>query len=144
MKKIIMSLKEKILVLLLRLTGLAMASAVVFVFCPLAWMDSIHQMLGLGPLPNGPIVEYLARTESALYAYIGALLFFISFDLRRYQLLLRFLAWTAIPFSIGITLLDVKLGLPSFWTATEGPFTLLLCVILLFLTKIPHQDKKSE
>ncbi len=144
MKKVVMSLKEKILVLLLRLTGLIMISAVIFVFCSLGRMDSIHRILGLGPLPNGPIVEYLARTESALYAYIGALLFFISFDLRRYQLLLRFLAWTAVPFSIGIILLDIKLGMPSFWIATEGPFTLLLCVILLFLTKIPHQDKKSE
>jgi hypothetical protein len=139
-----MSFKEKILVYLLRITGNVMAIALVFVFCPLDWMDSIHRMLGLGPLPSGAIVEYLARTESALYAYLGFMLCFISLDVPRYQSLIRFLAWTTIPFSIGVTLLDMKLGLPLFWTASEGPFTLLLGVILLFLTKPYPWDKKSE
>jgi hypothetical protein len=131
----IMTGREKMLAFLLRATGLAMASAMVFVFCPLAWMDSIHRMLGLGPLPAGPMMEYLARTESGLYAYLGAMLFFVSFDLPRYRPLLRFLAWTGIFFSIGVTVLDAKLGLPAFWIAGEGPFTLLLCVVLLILTR---------
>jgi hypothetical protein len=130
-----MTLREKMLAFLLRATGLAMVSAVVFVFCPLHWMNAIHQMLGLGPLPGGLMMEYLARTESALYAYLGAMLFFVSFDLPRYRPLLRFLAWVGIFFSIGVTVLDAKLGLPAFWIAGEGPFILLLCVVLLFLTR---------
>ncbi|MBM4104677.1 MAG: hypothetical protein FJ263_11655 [Planctomycetes bacterium] len=130
-----MIVSEKMLDFLLRATGLVMASAMVFVFCPLAWMDSIHQMLGLGPLPTGPVTEYLARTESALYAYLGAMLFFVSFDLPRYRPLLRFLAWVGVFFSIGVTVLDAKLGLPAFWIAGEGPFILLLCVVLLILTR---------
>jgi hypothetical protein len=131
----IMTGREKMLAFLLRATGLVMVSAAVFVFCPLHWMNAIHQMLGLGSLPTGPVMEYLARTESALYAYLGAMLFFISFDLPRYRPLLRFLAWIGILFSIGVTVLDAKLGLPAFWIAGEGSFTLLLCVVLLFLTR---------
>jgi hypothetical protein len=131
----IMTSREKMLAFLLRATGLVMASAVVFIFCPFHWMNAIHQMLGFGPLPTVPVMEYLARTESGLYAYLGAMLFFVSFDLPRYRPLLRFLAWTGIFFSIGVTVLDAKLGLPAFWIAGEGPFTLLLCVVLLILTR---------
>jgi hypothetical protein len=139
-----MSFKEKMLVCLLRITGIAMAAALIFVFCPLSGMDSMHQMLGLGPLPAGPIVEYLARTESALYAFLGLMLYFISFDVSRYQSLIRFMAWITIPFSIGVTVLDMKLGLPLFWTASEGPMTILLGLGLLFLTKSHLSDKKLE
>ena len=137
-----MSFKEKTLACFLRGTGVVMVVALVFVFCPTSWIDSIHQSLGLGPLPAGPIMEYLARTESALYAFLGLILFFVSFDMSRYQPLIRFMAWITIPFSIGVTILDAKLHLPLFWTAAEGPFTLLLGVILLFLTKSPLSDTK--
>jgi hypothetical protein len=139
-----MSFKEKTLVMLLRGTGFVMVSALVFVFCPLTWMDSTHQMLGLGSLPVGPMFEYLARTESALYAFLGLILLFVSLDISRYQSLIRFMAWITIPFSIGVTILDVKLQLPLFWKATEGPFTLLLAMILLVLTKIPSSDTKIK
>jgi hypothetical protein len=139
-----MSIKEKTFVYLLRVTGIIMAFALVFVFCPLYWMDSMHQSLGLGPLPAGPVVEYLARTESALYAFLGLILYFISFDVSHYQSLIRFLAWITIPFSIGVTLLDIKLRLPLFWTVSEGPLTLLLGLALLYLTKPSLRDIKPQ
>lgn len=136
--------KEKTLVYLLRITGIVMVIALVFVFCPTSWMDSSHQSLGLGPLPAGPIIEYLARTESALYAFLGLLLLFLSTNTARYQPMIRFLAWITIPFSIGVTWLDIKLALPLFWTLSEGPFTLLLGVILLFLTNSKFSDTKMK
>lgn len=135
--------KEKPLVYLLRITGIVMVIALVFVFCPTNWMDSIHQILGLGPLPAGPIVEYLARTESALYAFLGLLLLFLSTDTTRYQPLIRWMAWITIPISIGVTWLDIKLALPMFWIVGEGPFTLLLGMILLFLTNSRFSGTKK-
>jgi hypothetical protein len=126
--------KEKNLIYLLRITGIVMVIALFFVFCPTNWIDASHQWLGLGPLPQGPMIQYLARTESALYAFIGMILLFVSFDTPRYLSLIRFMAWITIPFSIGVTFLDAALQLPLFWTAGEGPFTLLLGIILLILT----------
>jgi hypothetical protein len=127
--------KEKSLIYLLRITGMVMAVALVFVFCPTSWIDASHQWLGLGPLPTGPMIQYLARTESALYAFLGLILLFVSFDTPRYHPLIRFMAWITIPFSIGVTILDTMLQLPLFWTAGEGPATLFLGIILLFLTQ---------
>jgi hypothetical protein len=136
--------KEKTLIYLLRITGIVMVVALVFVFCPTSWIDAGHQWLGLGPLPQGPIPQYLARTESALYAFLGLILLFISKDIARYQPLIRFLAWITIPFSIAVTILDAKLHLPLFWTVAEGPSTLLLGVILLFLTNSRFSDTKLK
>jgi hypothetical protein len=127
--------KEKMLIYLLRITGIIMIIALFFVVCPTRWIDSSHQWLGLGPLPTGPIVGYLARTESALYAFLGMVLLFVSFDIPRYNPLIRLMAWTTIPLSLGVTWLDFKLGLPLFWTLGEGPATLLLGTIILFLIR---------
>jgi hypothetical protein len=54
------------------------------VFMPTASMDAFHRNLGLGPLPQGPIVEYLTRSVSALYAAFGSLTLVIAWDLRRF------------------------------------------------------------
>ena len=45
---------------ILRLVGLLSMLAILAVFMPLSWMASVHESLGLGKMPEGPIVEYLA------------------------------------------------------------------------------------
>jgi hypothetical protein len=67
----VMTRNERILVWLLRVTGVIMLTALGAVVMPFGWMNSIHQQLGLGALPNVPIVGYLTRSISALYALHG-------------------------------------------------------------------------
>ena len=58
---------------LLRLVGGVELFAIPFIVIPVAWMDAVNdRVLGLGPLPNSPITEYLTRTLSAMYALHGA------------------------------------------------------------------------
>ena len=49
---------------LLVFNGVMVLLALPAVFMPTAWMDYFHRDLGLGPLPRGPIVEYLTRSIS--------------------------------------------------------------------------------
>jgi len=64
-----------VLVILFRyLLGIGSLFALVPVFMPVSWMAGTHRWLGLGEMPTGPIVEYLARSLSAFYALVGALL----------------------------------------------------------------------
>ena len=56
---------ERILVAILRVIGCVSLTAVVFVYVPYSWMNSIHQLVGMGDLPIEPIVGYLARSTSA-------------------------------------------------------------------------------
>ena len=65
---------DKVLVFLLRLVGVGSLFALVAVVMPSTWMAATHRWLGLGEMPTGPVVEYLARDLSAFYALAGALL----------------------------------------------------------------------
>lgn len=110
-----------------------MLCALIFVFCPFEWMAAMHRRIGLGELAYAPLLSYLIRTLSALYAIVGATLFFVSFDPDRYGPLIRFLGFLSVLGGAGVTALDAVLRLPWFWTATEGPLTILMGVALMVL-----------
>jgi hypothetical protein len=127
------------------MTGTAMLCALVFVFCPFGWMQAIHARIGMGELGYTPLLSYLIRTLSAMYATLGALILFISLDVERYSGLIRLLAWIAIVSGAGVTALDATLHLPLFWTATEGPFTIVLGLVLIALmAKIPTETVQTN
>jgi hypothetical protein len=128
---------------MLRLTGAAMLCALVFVFCPFEWMAAIHARLGLGELPYTPLMSYLTRTLSAMYATMGAILLFLSLDIPRYLPLIRFFALLALAGGVGVTVLDAALGLPRFWTAAEGPLTVGLGVVVMGLTRVASRADRA-
>jgi hypothetical protein len=68
-----MTKSDKVLVFLLRLVGVGSLFSLVAVVMPSTWMAATHRWLGLGEMPTGPVVEYLARDLSAFYALVGAL-----------------------------------------------------------------------
>ena len=61
---------KKLLRSILIFNGILTLCALPAVFLPTSLMDSTHRQLGLGPLPDGPIVQYLARSVAGLYAAI--------------------------------------------------------------------------
>jgi hypothetical protein len=107
---------------LLRLSGGLELLAVPFIVFPLSGMNFIHdRYLGLGPLPPGPIVEYLARTLSAVYAVHGAVLVGLSLNVERYRPLIAFVGLLHVLAGITFLGIDVSAGMPWFWTVSEGP-----------------------
>src|SRR5687768_1536758 len=83
---------ERALRAVLRLNGAITALALVAVFMPLDWMDRTHRSIGLGPLPSGPVFEYLARTVSFMYVIHGTLCLLLSTNVRRYGPVITFVA----------------------------------------------------
>lgn len=128
-----MSRSEKTLIVVLRLTGVLLMLALGATVMPFDWMAAIHRLLGLGELANTPMIGYLTRSLSALYATYGILLFYISCDVRRYLPLVRLLALVGIPFGAGMIVLDIAVGLPLSWTLGEGPAIIALAVVELWL-----------
>jgi hypothetical protein len=126
-------LNEKVLVFLLRVSGILLVTALIPAIMPFAWMDEIHRQLGMGDLPRGPIVGYLTRSLSAIYALHGALVLFVSLDVRRYLPVIRCLAILAVVFGIGLIPLDAMTGMPWFWVLGEGPMAIVLGGVLLWL-----------
>ena len=125
---------KTLLVVVLRITGLAMLCALIFVCCPFRWMVAIHKWLGLGQLAYSPLISYLTRTLSSIYASFGAVFLFISFDIKRYLPLIRFLGVVTILGGGGVTILDTIIHLPILWSISEGPVTILLGLVLILLT----------
>lgn len=124
---------ERVLVRLLRGVGCVELLALVPTLMPRAWMAATHELIGLGPFPSGPIVEYLARALSAFYAFHGGLLLLLSTDVRRYAALLTYAAATIVAFGVLALAVDLLVGMPWWWTAGEGPFLVVFGAVLLAL-----------
>jgi hypothetical protein len=118
--------------LCLRVFAIVPMTAVFAVVLPIGVMDDIHQAIGLGRMPEGPIVEYLARSTSMFYALHGALLWYLASDLRRYRDLFRFYLWISLVFALGLFLTDLSAGLPLRWALAEGPIV-AACVGLIMM-----------
>ena len=102
---------------------------------PYPWMNVTHQWLGMGTLPSGPIVGYLARSTSAFYTFFGGLLLLASFDIYRYRLLLIYIGITHILFGLLLLGIDLLEGLPLYWSLAEGPTGTIFGVIILALIR---------
>lgn len=126
---------EKALVILLRVSGIILLTALIAVVMPFSWMQDIHRLLNLGELPADPLTKYFARSVSALYALHGAMVFFVASDVRRYLPLVKFLSGLTVMFGLIMLAIDLHSGMPGFWIAGEGPFICALGATLLGLAK---------
>ena len=120
---------------LLRINGGVMILATVAVVMPHSAMDRIHHGLGLGQLPDVPIVGYLTRSLSALYALLGVTAVYLAADVPRYRPLIRF--WSAATIVFGLTLLGIDLAvqLPAWWALGEGGCVTAMGAVLLWLSR---------
>lgn len=117
----------------LRVVGSVALLALGAVVMPYSWMNAIHKWFGMGKLPAEPIVGYLARSTSAFYALLGALLWVVSFDLVRHRLVLRFLGVAIILFGGMLLIVDFVEGMPLWWSFWEGPIDITFGVFILAL-----------
>ena len=130
---------------LLRLVGGVELCATPFILFPVGWMDAVHdRVLGLGPLPRAPVVEYMARSLSALYAVHGAVVFRLSFDVPRFRPLVGFLGWLHVLFGLTILGTDLAAGLPWYWAAAEGPGIAVGGVLVLILNRAGGRNDRND
>ncbi len=138
-----MNLAERALVFVLRLSGSILLLAMPAIFLPETWMAAIHEWLGLGAFPQAPIVDYLARTESALYAIFGGLLLVVSRDVRRYRAVIQYIIVTGLAFGVVVIGIDWTAGLPRYWVAGEGPAILVSSGVMMVLLDLALRDSEA-
>ena len=126
---------------LLRFVGGIELCAIPFVLIPISWMAEIHaSLLGLGPMPQAPIVDYLTRSLSMLYAVHGAVVFRLSFDVVRFRPLVGFLGWLHAALGVAILAIDLAAGLPWWWVIGEGPGIAVGGALVLMLNREPVSE----
>lgn len=125
--------RDRNLALVLRAFGCLDLAALIAVIMPQEWLDMGHRWAGLGSIPHEPIVGYLARSASALYALHGAMIVFISFDVARYERLIRFLALAALVHGAVMFGIDAAEQMPRIWRYGEGPAYVATGALILWL-----------
>lgn len=135
---------ERALKWVLRLNGLVTLAALAAVFMPLDWMDNVHQRLGMGPMPRGPVVEYLARTVSALYAIHGGLCLILARDVRRYGSLITYIAFASLLFAALVFWIDKSAGLPKAWLWSEAVSIALMSGVMLVLIRVARASEVAR
>jgi hypothetical protein len=124
---------ERRLALLLRLIGGICLLALIPLWMPRSWIDVGHRWLGLGEFPTGPIAEYLARSVSALSAFYGGLLVALSFDVRRYEPLIRYQAVAIMVLSACGVVVGGWAGMPLWFVGGDAVACWAYCIPLLML-----------
>ena len=136
-----MTAAERLLRLVLILTGAALGLALPFAFVPRAWHAAIHERIGLGPYPDGPVIDYLVRSVSAMYVLSAAFCWLVATDVRRWGPAIAFLGWASIAFGALMAAVDVHLGLPWWWIAGEGPPAIVLGAVLVVLERAANRPR---
>ena len=135
---------EFLLRCLLVFNGVMVLLALLAVFMPTAWMDYLHRGLILEPLPRGPIVEYLTRSVSALYAAFGSLTLLIAWDLKRFGPVVTWWGLMAIVFGCILFWVDTIAPMPEHWKWGEAPFLLLTGAVVLVLQRLSSQAENVK
>ena len=130
-----MNKSELAIVIIMRVIGVSSLFAIPAIFFPYSWMNAMHDFMGLGELPDAPIVSYLARSLSAFYAIVATITLVISWDMWRYGSFVKL--WAIIVTVTGFVLLgiDMTAGMPTSWTVSEGPSTIAVGLVVLWLQR---------
>lgn len=123
------------LVALLRLVGIVDAMALIAVVMPTSMMAAVHEAIGLGELPNSPIVGYLARSTSLLYAMFGVLMFYLSFHVVRFRPVIQFASVLFAMCGLLFLGIDIAENMPLWWILVEGPLVFCMGCLLFWLAR---------
>lgn len=126
---------EKVLKWLLVVLGALAATAVVPMVMPFAWMQSVNDAMGLEPLVDTPLAQYLTRSLSAVYALVGVLTVYIGWDVRRYQRLILCIGYLTALLGLALTGIDFAIGMPASWSWGEGPPTVVCAAFMIYLAR---------
>jgi hypothetical protein len=135
--------QQRFLALVLSSFGCFDCLALIAVLLPGSVLHAASLRLGLAPLPADPLVGYLARSASLMYALHGATVLFVSFDMLRYWELIRFLALLAIVHGLLILGIDLAEGMPGWWQIVEGPSFSLTGIVVLLLQRTAGTSSAS-
>ena len=131
------------LVLVLRATAVLLLLAFVGAALPESWMKAVYERGVLGPWPGGALLVYLARVVSILYGFHGLLALYLSFDVRRYLPLIRFMALVGFLLAPVMFAVVWTAGLPTVWAVSE-PTSILLISALWYVASGPVRAGESS
>jgi hypothetical protein len=119
----------------LYLMGGMMTLAFAAVVLPTSGMVAIADWLGVGPLQQSALTEYLTRSLSTLYGALGVLHIYLARNVVRHLDVVVVLGWLTVLAGAIVTAIDFAVGMPPYWSWGEGPPTVIAGVALIWLAR---------
>src|SRR5918993_5529637 len=120
---------------LMRLEGSTEILAFVAVVMPRAWMETGHAWLGLGEMPDGPIIMFMIRQASYAYGMHGVSMWILASDVNRFRPLIVFNGVAFLLAAPVFFLIDYTSGVPLWWTIFDSLACGATGAALLLLTR---------
>ncbi len=133
---------------LLRLNGVILLLGFPAMLLPYSWMNHWNGILGLGDLPDIPLMGYLTRSQPMLYGMTGVFTLIFASDINRYRVCVA--CWALCSVVTGGCLLAISWyeQMPGSWICFESPYLIPLGLTMLVLLRSgaseqPSQDDRS-
>ena len=126
---------QRLLSWILRLAGAVELLAFIAVILPRSFMETAHAALGLGVMPQGPVLIFMIRQASYCYGMHAVSLFVIASDVERFR---PFVILNGISFLVAAPvffLIDFTAGMPLWWTLGDSISCLFFGASLLLLAR---------
>jgi hypothetical protein len=124
---------------LLRLAGSVEIAAFFAVVMPREWMEATHSWLGLGEMPDGPVINFVIREASYVYGMHGVTLWILASDVVRYRPLVIFTGIGYVVAGPVFFLIDWTSQTPWFWTVLDSVSCFTLGAVILGLDWWAHR-----
>lgn len=111
---------QRLIAWLLRLAGSFEILALVAVVMPRSWMEVSHSWLGMGVMPDGPLIMFMIRQASYTYGMHGLSLWILSSDVIRFRPLIIFNGIAFLLAGPVFFVIDYTTGMPWYWTVMDS------------------------
>lgn len=126
--------RQRALVWLLRLAGVVEVLAFFAVVMPRSLMEISHSWLGMGQMPDGPLVMFMIRQASYAYGMHGISLWILATDVDRFRPLVILNGVSFLLAAFVFVLIDYSAGMPIWWTLVDLVACMFFGVALLWLS----------
>lgn len=133
--------RRRLLSWLLRLVGAIELLAFIAVVMPRSWMEVSHAWLGLGEMPEGPLVMFMIRQASYTYGMHGVSLWVLASDVHRFRPLITLNGVSFLLAAPVFFLIDYTSGVPLWWTAADTLGCAFIGAGLLWLGRGSEREK---
>jgi hypothetical protein len=121
--------------LFLRIIAVVQMLTFAVVLLPVAWLASWHAWLGLGAMPDDPVLRYVIRGAAFAQGGVGVLVWVVATDVVRYRPLVITTAALSLCAAPAYYFIDATAGMPRWWCLFDfaycvlagGGLTLCLC-----------------
>ena len=117
----------------LRIIAIVQMLTFAVVLMPVAWIASWHAWLGLGVMPDDPVLRYVIRGAAFAQGGVGVLVWVIATDVVRYRPLVITTAAISLFAAPAYYFIDATAGMPRFWCIFDFAYCFLAGAVLLAL-----------